>query len=111
MKPTNYWYRFLVDSADPHTISASKQELHALSDLDTLYDIPILVLANKNDLPEALTLEDVQKSLDISTIKHHQVTCYSISVKEGNNMEAVLNWLLSNDLEKAKKREHIQEQS
>lgn len=105
---TNCYFlkRFVLDSADPHNISASKRELHALCEIEALYDIPVLILANKNDLPEAITLSEVESKLDTSAIRNHQVTCYSISVKEGNNMDAVLGWLLDSRWDKPKKPEH-----
>lgn len=84
-----------MDSADLHTFESAKNEIHELCEKESLYDIPILVLGNKNDLPESLSLEEVNTKLDISSILHHQVTCYSVSVKKANNLEPVLQWLLS----------------
>lgn len=85
----------MLDSADAQFIPSAKEELHALLQKESLSEIPILVLANKNDLPDALTEEQVIEQLDLNSITDHQVSCYSISVKEANNLNSVLSWLIS----------------
>lgn len=87
--------RFVLDSADAHMYESARRELHGICELESLYDIPVLVLANKNDLPESLGVEAVRTQMDVRAIRHHQVACYSISVKEGDNLDAVLSWLVS----------------
>lgn len=86
---------FVLDSADVQTLPAAKAELHALVAKESLSSIPVLVLANKNDLPEALDVDAVIDALDLKAIEEHQVSCYSISVKEATNLNAVLSWLIS----------------
>lgn len=44
----------MVDAADPDKIEASRNELHSLLDKPQLAGIPVLVLGNKRDLPQAL---------------------------------------------------------
>jgi ADP-ribosylation factor-like protein 8 len=51
--------RFVLDSADHSKIPAARTELHTLLDKPQLASIPVLVLGNKNDLPGALTVEQV----------------------------------------------------
>ena len=51
--------RFVVDSADQDKMEGAKSELKNLLDKPQLAGIPILVLGNKNDLPGALTVEQV----------------------------------------------------
>lgn len=86
---------FVLDSADAASLPAAKAELQALVAKDSLSEIPVLVLANKNDLPESLDVDGVIEALDLKSIGEHQVSCYSISVKEANNLNAVLSWLIS----------------
>ena len=49
----------MLDAADDKKIEASKTELHSLVEKPQLAGIPILVLANKKDLPGALDANDV----------------------------------------------------
>ena len=44
----------MVDAADHEKLDASKNELHSLLDKPQLAGIPVLVLGNKVDLPNAL---------------------------------------------------------
>ena len=46
---------FVVDSADTQSIPSARRELHGLVDKPSVRDTPLLVLANKNDLPDALS--------------------------------------------------------
>ncbi|CAG8539887.1 5876_t:CDS:2 [Paraglomus occultum] len=50
---------FILDSADPKNLEAARNELKSLLDKPQLSNIPVLVLGNKNDLPEALTVEEI----------------------------------------------------
>lgn len=47
--------RYVVDAADRDNLSISKSELHDLLSKPSLYGIPILVLGNKIDKPEAVS--------------------------------------------------------
>jgi len=46
--------RYVVDAADHDNLSISKSELHDLLGKPSLHGIPLLVLGNKIDKPEAL---------------------------------------------------------
>lgn len=52
-----------MDAADATKMSASKSEFNNLIAKPQLDNIPILVLANKNDLPGALTAEELIDTL------------------------------------------------
>ncbi|XP_027440621.1 ADP-ribosylation factor-like protein 8B isoform X2 [Callorhinus ursinus] len=45
---------YMIDAADREKIEASRNELHNLLDKPQLQGIPVLVLGNKRDLPNAL---------------------------------------------------------
>ena len=47
--------RYVVDAADRDNISIAKSELHDLLNKPALHGIPLLVLGNKIDKPEALS--------------------------------------------------------
>ena len=49
--------RYVVDAADPERIPESKEELFELLERPVLAGIPLLVLGNKNDLTEAISVE------------------------------------------------------
>ncbi len=49
--------RYVVDSADAERIVESKEELFELLEKPVLAGIPLLVLGNKNDLSDALSVD------------------------------------------------------
>ena len=50
---------FVVDSADKERIEVARQELELMLQEEELKGVPVLVLANKQDLANALKEEDV----------------------------------------------------
>ncbi|EMR61745.1 hypothetical protein MGN70_009640 [Eutypa lata] len=85
---------FIVDIADLNLLPVAKDELHALMRQPSLDAIPLLVLGNKSDLPDKLTVDELIDALDLKTIGHREVSCYGISAKEETNLEAVIQWLM-----------------
>lgn len=84
---------YVVDASDPSTFEASKQCLQDLISKPALERIPLLVLANKNDLPGAADQNAVSAALGLPSITDREVTCYSISAKRCTNIDATLKWL------------------
>ena len=50
---------FVIDAADHDKLDAARTELRNLLDKPQLASIPVLVLGNKNDLPGALTVDQI----------------------------------------------------
>ncbi|KAK7938574.1 hypothetical protein WMY93_001900 [Mugilogobius chulae] len=53
---------FVVDAADPERLDEAKVELHRMARCPESQGVPILLLANKQDLPGALTPAQVDKA-------------------------------------------------
>ena len=70
---------FVLDSADYHTLEEARMELHRTVHYQDNKDIPLLVLANKQDLPMAIWEEEVIKSLGLRSLSSPlwsvQLTC------------------------------------
>eukprot|EP00955_Chlamydomonas_euryale_P067870 359953-Chlamydomonas_euryale.AAC.7 len=56
---------FVVDSADMDAMEAARAELHSLLEKPSLRGTPLLLLGNKNDLPGALTSQQLITRLDL----------------------------------------------
>lgn len=84
---------YVVDAADPSTFETSKQCLADLLCKPALEKIPLLVLANKNDLPGAADEKAIAEVLGLNEVRDREVTCYSISAKRVVNIDATLQWL------------------
>ena len=81
---------FVVDSNDRNRIKKAREELHRITNHEKLKYKPVLILANKQDLPNAMTLDELQDQLaladfDRNTKWHLQATCavQSTGIKEG----------------------------
>ncbi|CAG9533102.1 ADP-ribosylation factor-like protein 8A [Acanthocheilonema viteae] len=85
---------FMVDAADEDKLEASRNELSQLLDKPQLDSIPVLVLANKKDLPGALDERQLIERMNLSAIQNREICCYSISCKEKDNIDITLQWLI-----------------
>ena len=85
---------FIVDIADLNLLPVAREELHSLMSNPTLEGIPLLVLGNKSDLPNKLSMDELIDAMELKNISHREVSCYGISAKEETNLEAVLQWLM-----------------
>ncbi|WPH00143.1 ADP-ribosylation factor family protein [Acrodontium crateriforme] len=85
---------FVIDSADVEAFPVAKEELHLLLEKPTMEGIPLLVLANKSDLPEHKNVEEVNEALDLDSIQNREVSIYGISVKRETNLDEVMKWMI-----------------
>eukprot|EP01116_Phalansterium_solitarium_P018973 TRINITY_DN5174_c0_g3_i1.p1 TRINITY_DN5174_c0_g3~~TRINITY_DN5174_c0_g3_i1.p1 ORF type:complete len:189 (+),score=36.73 TRINITY_DN5174_c0_g3_i1:139-705(+) len=92
---------FVVDSADGEKFESAKKELHELLSKQPLAGIPVLVLGNKNDLPNSIGVDEITDRLDLKSIQHREVACYSISAKNQVNIDVTLEWLIKHSKTKS----------
>eukprot|EP00002_Diphylleia_rotans_P002233 TRINITY_DN113_c0_g1_i1.p1 TRINITY_DN113_c0_g1~~TRINITY_DN113_c0_g1_i1.p1 ORF type:complete len:187 (+),score=52.69 TRINITY_DN113_c0_g1_i1:76-636(+) len=85
---------YVLDSADREKVEQSKKELHELLEKPAVTGIPLLVLGNKNDLPGALTVDELIEQMDLKAIAGREVCCYSISAKNQVNIDITMDWLI-----------------
>ncbi|CAL8094906.1 unnamed protein product [Calicophoron daubneyi] len=85
---------YMVDAADHDKLEAARNELHNLLDKPQLMGMPVLVLGNKSDLPNALAEHELISALNLGAITDREICCYSISCKEQENIDVTLQWLI-----------------
>lgn len=56
---------FVVDSNDRERVGLAREELHKLLQQDELRDVAVLVLANKSDLPNAMSTDELAHQLGL----------------------------------------------
>ncbi|CAG0921032.1 unnamed protein product [Notodromas monacha] len=86
---------YMVDAADQDKLEASRTELHNLLDKPQLAGIPVLVLGNKKDLPNALDEKGLIERMNLSAVQDREICCYSVSCKEKQNIDITLQWLIA----------------
>lgn len=84
-----------MDAADRAALPVATEELHDLMGKPSFDGIPLLVLGNKSDLPEKLSVDELIDMMDLKSITRREVSCYGISAKEETNLDAVLHWLIA----------------
>ena len=60
---------FVVDSNDRERISESHDELKRFLGEDELKDCIVLVMANKQDLPNAMSVEEVTEKMELNSLR------------------------------------------
>ena len=84
---------FVVDSADRERIEYSRQELDIMLQEEELKGVPVLILANKQDLPGAMNEQEIYSGLGLPNIKNRQWALYKISAMQGTELEEAFEWL------------------
>ncbi|RNF04867.1 ADP-ribosylation factor family [Trypanosoma rangeli] len=86
---------FIVDAADLSSFEEARHSLHDLLGRPSLAGIPLLILANKNDLEGACSAETVISELQLSKLAvDRETACYSVSAKSYTNIDVTLKWLM-----------------
>jgi len=91
---------FVVDSADKDRIDdaagaehSAMEELQTMMGEDELKGAVLLVLANKQDLPNALKMDEVSKRLGLANIRNHDWFIQGCSATLGEGLYEGLDWL------------------
>ncbi|XP_031572407.1 ADP-ribosylation factor 4 [Actinia tenebrosa] len=90
---------FVVDSNDRERINEAKDELHRMLEEEDLRDAFLLVFANKQDLPNALSVNDITEKLGLTQTRQRKFYVQSACATQGTGLYEGLDWL-SNELSK-----------
>lgn len=92
---------YVVDAADRDNIPISRNELHDLLSKPSLAGIPLLVLGNKIDKPEALSTQALIDQMGLAGLADREVRCYTVSCKNSTNIDVVIDWLVKHSKTKS----------
>ena len=91
---------FIVDSTDRDRFVTAREELHAILDDADMAGVPVIVFANKQDLPRAVEPSKLVQELGLNTLRGHdwyiQATsaCSGLGLYEG--MEQLVKLIKDN---------------
>ncbi|XP_064622490.1 ADP-ribosylation factor-like protein 2 [Lineus longissimus] len=85
---------WVVDSADRRRLEDCKKELDGLLLEERLAGATLLVFANKQDLPGALSGEDIKDALDLESNVTHHWRIQDCSAVTGENLLGGIDWVL-----------------
>mmetsp|Transcript_50010 Transcript_50010/g.100680 ORF Transcript_50010/g.100680 Transcript_50010/m.100680 type:complete len:198 (-) Transcript_50010:53-646(-) len=87
---------FVVDSADTRRMEEAKKVLVEVLNHEKLQGVPVICMANKQDVPSALDVKEISRIFDFEQIlgnrPFHVHPCCAL---KGTGLEAGVRWLLS----------------
>ncbi|KAK4417522.1 ADP-ribosylation factor 1 [Sesamum alatum] len=87
---------FVVDSNDRERITEARDELHRMLNEEELRDATVLVFANKQDLPNAMSVPEVTDKLGLHSLRLRRWYIQSTCATSGQGLYEGLDWLSSN---------------
>ncbi|KAJ3448214.1 e3 ubiquitin-protein ligase trim23 [Anaeramoeba flamelloides] len=84
---------FVVDSNDLERLKEANEELHNMLAEEELKNSSLLVLANKQDLPDAISAETMIEKLDLESERGRKWACMPTCAITGEGLLDGLNWL------------------
>jgi ADP-ribosylation factor protein 1 len=91
---------FVIDSNDRDRLddtngytNSAKYELERFLSESELQNAPILILANKQDLPNALSVKEIEERLEIHKIQDRNVHVWGCCATSGDGLYEGLDWL------------------
>ncbi len=91
----------MIDSNDTSAerLEAAKEELYGLMQADELRDAAVLILANKQDLPNAMSAAALTDKLGLYSVRNREWFMQSCCGTTGDGIYEGLDWL-TNALQK-----------
>lgn len=90
---------FVVDSNDRDRISEAQDELSKMLKEDELSVAVLLIFANKQDLPNAMTASELTDKLGLNSLRNRRWYIQATCATQGDGLYEGLDWL-SNELAK-----------
>ncbi|GMH42019.1 hypothetical protein BSKO_09938 [Bryopsis sp. KO-2023] len=85
---------YVIDSADRKRIEECASELGQLLEEEKLQGVSLLVLANKQDLVNALSADEVADLLNLFVIRDRPWQIQGCSAKQGTGLKEGMEWLV-----------------
>lgn len=97
---------YVIDAAAASTFDDSKFALEKVIRHEHLKGAPLLIVANKQDLPGAINDEELAKFLHLKELDERPYTFQAVSAYDGRGIRSGINWLVE-QMEKSKRTETL----
>lgn len=84
---------FVVDSSDRKRISEAKEELMRVLKEEELSGTLLLILANKQDISDVMSLSEISEKLGLQLLKNRKWNIKPACSKTGEGLKEGLSWL------------------
>jgi ADP-ribosylation factor 1/2 len=98
--PFLFLFFFFYDSNDGTRVKEARDELWKILESPELNGAVILVLANKQDLPNALSADEIATGLELNKITTHPWKVQGTCAHSGEGLEEGFDWLADRIKEK-----------
>uniref|UniRef100_A0A1I7UHM9 ADP-ribosylation factor-like protein 5B n=1 Tax=Caenorhabditis tropicalis TaxID=1561998 RepID=A0A1I7UHM9_9PELO len=86
----------VIDSSDSTRLPVMKEQLHNMLQHEDLTRAHVLVLANKQDLPEAMNPAEVSTQLGLQTLRGRKWQINGCCAVKGEGLPEALEWIANN---------------
>jgi signal recognition particle receptor subunit beta len=83
---------YVVDSNDRDRLEEAADELWSVLNNEEIKNVPVLVLANKQDMPYAMTVSQIAEKFKMTTLKNKWFIAKTCA-KSGEGLLEGLDWL------------------
>ncbi|KAL8543931.1 hypothetical protein ACS0TY_004471 [Phlomoides rotata] len=97
---------YVVDAACPSRFEDSKSALEKVLHHEDLQGAPVLILANKQDLEDAVPTDELAQYLDMKMLNELVHTFQAVSAFDGLGIKESVNWLVD-AMERSKRTEML----
>lgn len=84
---------FVVDSGDSERVQEAREEIQEMLKAEELQGVPLLVFANKKDLPDALPTSELSQRLGLDDMKKRRWLIQSACAVNGDGILQGFDWL------------------
>ncbi|KAK6121693.1 hypothetical protein DH2020_044561 [Rehmannia glutinosa] len=85
---------YVIDAACPSRFEDSKSALEKVLRHEDLQGAPLLILANKQDLEDAVSADELAQYLDLKKLDERVYTFQAVSSFDGLGIKESVNWLV-----------------
>eukprot|EP00462_Mataza_sp_D1_P000758 CAMPEP_0175095352 /NCGR_PEP_ID=MMETSP0086_2-20121207/4104_1 /TAXON_ID=136419 /ORGANISM="Unknown Unknown, Strain D1" /LENGTH=184 /DNA_ID=CAMNT_0016368583 /DNA_START=19 /DNA_END=573 /DNA_ORIENTATION=+ len=85
---------YVIDSADKKRVEETGVEMNELIENEKLSTVPILILANKQDLHNSLSAKDIAQELNLVNIRDRPWQINGVSAKTGEGLDDAFKWVV-----------------
>ncbi|VDO22708.1 unnamed protein product [Heligmosomoides polygyrus] len=86
---------YVVDSSDKERLNEAREELHHLLEEPELRDAKVLILANKQDLENAMSTAKITGELQLNDVRSREWHVQPTNARVGEGLVEGLEWLHS----------------
>ena len=85
---------YVIDSADRRRMEETGVELQQLLDEEKLASVPLLIMANKQDLLNAMSPDEISAELNLNQLRDRTWQILPCSARTGDGLQESMEWLV-----------------